>query len=701
MKVTKDELQQFGLYESLPQPLKEMTERDYYVFFYNEDEENLKLQIFDFQIVKQVNISLYRDISKRKGYTPLSKVGFFSNTFETKDGLFYQFIRTFNSIEKVKIFYSFAIEQDKIVELNVSTDAVNNIRQSDDFRRAISYFAPNRIQTIMFVYDMVNEALQQRLSKSLYGDMIKKVVNLIKFDGGVLPEMAGYLRFMVIGEQAKLTEIQKERLEEAKLLLRSLESLDKIYSYTGWAFSSLDGKWRTNIADNEADIKKDMFLNHNGINTYIPIGSNIEDVKNLLLNPENIYSYGYKGRLIDVLSHPTLFQYYPKLSLLPLLYNFAENSNRNEEFYFNKNDRGGYIVINGSKLSGDSLSILLHEIQHYIQSIEGYATGGNTFFAQFVASVGSSSVRKIFACINRMEKYLREILVDDDVRLKMIEVIKYQLAKNKDSRDLKNQLLKLLSNQEEFKYNLKLINFYLVLFVAEEADFSSNDIVLFLQKKIGDIVYELFENVSDGYMEAKNYREKLLLEGYRDNDINYILFKSYENLYGELESRSTQSSRYVDSEYKNYFYLTKWENSPIQQITVIDGIETIIDCNNIKAAIETKDDEYVMHFQKTSSCEPILHELGHIVFDALKTLGHYDIIQNEFDKELESDIDEYFVLKFLAYLKENIEEKNLDLDLRLNFSISTNEKINKLLDEFFAEKSVNERLLYLQTILSL
>jgi hypothetical protein len=319
-----------------------------------------------------------------------------------------------------------------------------------------------------------------------------------------------------------------------------------------------------------------------------------------------------------------------------------------------------------------------------------------------VASIGSSSVRTVFACINRMERYFREDLVSDDSRVEIIEVIENQLAKTRESRQLKNEILKLLINKEDYKYNYKSINFYLVLFVAEESDFATNDIVLYLQKKLGDIVFELFENVSNGYSQAKKFRQKLMAEGYREDDIRNILFKSYENLYGELESRSTQSSRYVDSEYKNYFYLTKWENSPIEQITVIDGVEQIIDCEKIKAAVETKDESYVMHFQKTMSCEPILHELGHIVHDVLKTLGHNDIIEKEYDKELSYDNkDEYFVDKFLGYLKENIEDYNLRNDFRLNFGIRGNEKINNLLDDLFAEKSIGKRLQYLQTILSL
>ena len=35
MKVSKQELQDFGLYDSLPQTLKEMADGDYFVFYYS------------------------------------------------------------------------------------------------------------------------------------------------------------------------------------------------------------------------------------------------------------------------------------------------------------------------------------------------------------------------------------------------------------------------------------------------------------------------------------------------------------------------------------------------------------------------------------------------------------------------------------------------------------------------------------------
>jgi hypothetical protein len=244
----------------------------------------------------------------------------------------------------------------------------------------------------------------------------------------------------------------------------------------------------------------------------------------------------------------------------------------------------------------------------------------------------------------------------------------------------------------------------LVLYVSEQEYFSTNELFTYLESKVPDqdVIYELFENISEGYKESKKYREKLISEGYRESDVSSILFKGYENLYGEMESRSVQASRFVESEFRNYFYLTKWENTPIQQLTVIDGVEEIIDCKNIKAAVETKDDEYVLHFKKDTSCIPFLHELGHIVHDCLDKLGYkYDIIKEFDDDFYYNDLNEWFVDKFMSYLKAKLSDDSLQKDLRLELKLTENEKISKMLDEFFAETEYSSRFRFLQTILSI
>ena len=702
MKVTKQELKDFGLFDSLPEKLKNLGTGNYFVFYYDVDEENLKLKVFEDEVVKVVNVSLYRGMQEKQSkYRSSIKIGFFSDTFETKDGIFYQFLRTYNSPDKVAEFYSNAIEQDKFVELNIATDAITEVYNSDDFRRSISYFSPSRIQTIMFVYDMVNQAFEKKLSKKLYGDCIKKAVSLVKFDGGVLPDMNGSFRFMVIGENANLSLIQKQRLEEAKMLIRSLQPIDKIYAKTGWALGDRDGKWRTNIADDKASLSNSLLYDYGGRKLYIPQGNTQEGILPLLNNPEKLYAFGYQGRLSDIVKHPTLYEYYPRLASMPLIYWYGDNNAGGENFYFSDNSRGGFILINGSKQSGDSLSIMLHEIQHSIQRVEGYATGGNLFFAQFVASLGGNSVRKIFACINKMQHYFRDELFSDSDRLQLQDIIKYSLYKSSEAKGLRNSILEYFKDQDTYTNSYKTVNFLMILLIAEEGDFSSNDLVMFLQDKIGDIVFELFENVSAGYSVAKKYREKLLGEGYREGDIGSILFKGYENLYGEMESRSVQSSRFLQSEYKNYFYLTSWEREPLQQLTIIDGIEEIINCTEIKAAVETKDGVYVLHFEKSNSITPFLHELGHIVYDGLVTLGYQDRIKKEFDKEIIKDIEEFFVSRFIGYLRERLDDDRIRMDTKMDFSIRANEEINKILDEFFADAQISERLKYLQTVLSL
>jgi hypothetical protein len=710
MKVTREELNNYGLLQSLPQPLKDMGAGEYFVFFYNVDEDNAKLIVYKTQIVKEVNISLYRDSRDVAIQEKINsvRVGFFSNTFESRDGLFYQFLRTYNNLDAVKTFYSFLVEQDKIVDINVSTDSINTIQTSEDFRRAISYFSNSRLQSIMFVYDMVNNAVQRRLSKNLYGDMIKKIVNLVVFEGGVLPEIGGKMRFMVIGENAKLTDKQKEKLKEAKILIRSMQSPDKVYQHTGWALSQKDGKWRTNIADNKAEISKALLFDYQGKKIYVPNGQTIEQVLPIIENPQRAINQSYRGRLVEVFKHPTLYDYYPKLALMPLVYFYGDTSS-SEDFYFSPDDRGGYIVINGSKQSGDSLSILLHEIQHYIQHQEGFATGGNLFLAQFVASVGSNAVRRIFACINKMERYFREYLFDDDSRIELLDVIRQTTPKSNSAKQIRGSIIEMLNDREDYRFKYKTINFYLVLFVAEEGDFTTSDVIDFFESKFGSsgsIIYELFENISEGYKQSKKYREKLLsVEGgaYRESDVSTILFKGYENLYGEMESRSVQSSRYVESELKNYFYITTWETRfKTQQLTVIDDAEEILELDKINAAVEKKGDEYVLHFKKEKTCVPFLHELAHIVHDCLNKLGYENIIKKEYDKDLFSDdIDEYFVNKFLGYIKNTVDDSEILKDMKYDLSLTGNQEINKILDEFFTDQSVSERLKFLQSILSL
>ena len=293
------------------------------------------------------------------------------------------------------------------------------------------------------------------------------------------------------------------------------------------------------------------------------------------------------------------------------------------------------------------------------------------------------------------------MFTDDDLR-ELRAVIKDQIASSETARQLKKNILDETATFEDYRSNYKNIAFYLTLFVAENGDYYDNEVVELLNSKIGSIVYELFDNVSAGYESANRVAEDLRKQsGYREDDIRKILFQSYQNLYGEIESRSVQSSRLVESQYKNYFFLTRWEMGPIQQLVVIDGADTIIDTQKIQAAVEKKDDQYVIHLQKDFSCVPILHELGHIVFDALVKLGYEDQIKVEMKKTLDRDVDEYFVYQFLAYIRETINDDSVTNDILEDKIVEKNKVISEILDDFFTDRETTDRLKYLQNLLSM
>jgi hypothetical protein len=706
MKVTLDDLKNYGLYDNLPKELKELSSSGakYFIFYYSVDEKNIKLNIYEHNTAKDINVSLYRGISEKiaKYDDLLITLGYFTNTFETKNGIFYQFLRTYNNPEDVKKLYNYAINKDKEIDVSISTNAITEIYNSDSFRRSISYFCPKRIQTIMSVYDMVDETMNKKLSRSLYGNSLKKLVSLVRFDGGVLPEINGRLRYMVIGEKAKLTKEQKENLELAKALLRSSISIPKIYSQTGWAFAEWDGKWRTNISDEDASLNENLFYDFNGRKLFVPKGFEKDTLIALLKNPEDLYKIGYNGKLTDILNHPKLFQYYPNIGNIPVLYFYGNEENGlKPAFYFSANKRGGFIVICGFPRCGDSLSILLHEIQHAVQEYEEFSRGGNEFLASFVVALGGKEVRKIFSSINKMERYFIEKLNNEKSRLKIKSIIELEKPKTQDAASIKLELLKYLNDENTYNNSIKSVNFFTILFVAENGDFTTNPLTDFLEETIGYTIFEIFENITNAYSEAKNYKQKLASENYREEDIRRILFSSYENLYGENESRATQSSRYIAADYKNYFYLNSWENGILQNLVVIDGIEELVDSNKIKGALESKDDEYVLHFEKGMSCEPFLHELGHIVHDCLNKLGYEEKIKLAFDKSIYSSIDEYFVNCFLGYLKDTLDDQNIISDLRLQFKVKSEKEISNMLDEFFRDTEINERTKFIKHMLEI
>lgn len=104
------------------------------------------------------------------------------------------------------------------------------------------------------------------------------------------------------------------------------------------------------------------------------VESNVEDV--LDLHP--LWHGGM--RLDDVMDYPELYAAYPELASVTVRYVTMDNANGRAMY-----GDGEHEILINRKLEGEWQSIhsiLLHEIQHHIQNIEGFAKGGNPSYAR-------------------------------------------------------------------------------------------------------------------------------------------------------------------------------------------------------------------------------------------------------------------------------------------------------------------------------
>lgn len=142
-------------------------------------------------------------------------------------------------------------------------------------------------------------------------------------------------------------------LAMAEKRLADGEDAEKVRKETGW-FKGVDGKWRFEISDADAKLK-------------------IEAYKGNPLAPEVAQWTRENDRgpnLGDLIDHPALFAAYPGLKDLRV--SFGPSSAVRGRGSLSGNN----IWLADDMGNRETLSVLLHEIQHAIQTVEGFASGG-------------------------------------------------------------------------------------------------------------------------------------------------------------------------------------------------------------------------------------------------------------------------------------------------------------------------------------
>lgn len=153
------------------------------------------------------------------------------------------------------------------------------------------------------------------------------------------------------------------KLAQAESMFRKGSGPNKILDETGW-FRGADGQWRFEIDDSTSSLTKPA----------------------LPLQPET-------GVLSEHLSHPDLFAAYPELEQLQSTVSAGANAGR----YYPPQMLDDAAIRTTATNANTGRSVMLHEIQHAIQEIEGLAKGSMAKGqeAEYGLSAGENEARNV------------------------------------------------------------------------------------------------------------------------------------------------------------------------------------------------------------------------------------------------------------------------------------------------------------------
>lgn len=192
-------------------------------------------------------------------------------------------------------------------------------------------------------------------------------------------------RYSYAGEKARGADL--EALKRAKEMQSEGVANDVIRRETGW-YAGMDGKWRFEIDDSGMEFRRDgdaRLMQEPGYRRLKELtdkwGESVSGGAELTASEEaelerlqEKYSdavWDEKYLLTDFLKHDALFEAYPQLRGVSLAFDSLDGGVKG---YFRKRDN---TIVLSDTLFGKDADTLIHEIQHVIQSVEGFSPGAS------------------------------------------------------------------------------------------------------------------------------------------------------------------------------------------------------------------------------------------------------------------------------------------------------------------------------------
>ncbi len=303
----------------------------------------------------------------------------------------------------------------------------------------------------------------------------------------------GETRLSMSGKSSKTAD--NSLLAQAEHLLDTGVDSETVRQETGW-YKGYDGQWRYEIDDSTFEFHPDGQFTNPDVLRYRELQKkfvNGEITENEFKEMQSLTKVleGVKitpDTLGDVVSHKELFEAYPQLKNVKFTYNTLDKKTLGSYSPSNKT-----ITLNNN-LIGDNEAIkntLIHEIQHAIQDIEGFAQGASV---EYWKEQRQDIVDTISGARANLDLWLDDIGYPEFAKSSMQEVANREKTLEQHWEDCK-----------EFKANSKYAK-QIALCEAELAEFQQQ----YDEITNGMTVYEQYRNTA-GEIEARDATNRLNL----------------------------------------------------------------------------------------------------------------------------------------------------------------------------------------------
>lgn len=206
-------------------------------------------------------------------------------------------------------------------------------------------------------------------------------------------------------------------LVTAKLMEAQGQSDEDIWDATGW-YHGTDGKWRFEISDQDSEMLDSQ-------------------------------QWGKKEKLGNILEHPELFTMYPELRNLTV--NVAKSPFSSPSGAFIASDNS-ITMMPGQATEQEIKEVLLHEVQHAVQEIEGFSGGANP---QTVDVANVTNLQKVKVVLQNQINLENELsIADKNKNAEYIKVIDSLIDKSMTVAEADKQSPEAMDNIRQLMYTL-------------------------------------------------------------------------------------------------------------------------------------------------------------------------------------------------------------------------------------------------------